>query len=80
MPVIAVAEGGVRETVIDQVNGLLVQHNPASMAAAIDRLRGDPALARQLGVNGRKIAEEKWNLASATGRIEENLLRHARRP
>jgi glycosyltransferase involved in cell wall biosynthesis len=41
VPVIAVAEGGVRETIVDQVNGLFVDHNPASMAAVIERLCTD---------------------------------------
>ena len=38
LPVVAVAEGGVRETIIDGVNGLLVQHQPQMMAHAIQRL------------------------------------------
>ena len=38
LPVIAVAEGGVRETVIDGINGLLVEPDPQSMAEAIEHL------------------------------------------
>ena len=41
LPVVAVAEGGVREAIIDGVNGLLVQHQPQAMAHAIQRLRHD---------------------------------------
>ena len=74
---IAVAEGGVRETIIDQVTGLLVEHDPAAMAAAVDRLRADPALARQLGVSGRQAVEAKWGLNSAIGRLEQKLMRYA---
>ena len=78
LPVVAVAEGGVRETVIDRVNGLLVAHDPAGMAAALTRLRCDPALARQLGTNARQAVEAKWGLSAATDRIEGELARYAR--
>lgn len=79
LPVIAVAEAGVRESIVDQVNGLLVEHDPHAMAAAIDRLRADPALARQLGISGRLAVETKWSLAAGTDRIEQQLARYARR-
>ena len=78
LPVVAVAEGGVRETVVDGVNGLLVAHDPAAMAAAVTRLLRDPALARQLGTNARQAVEAKWGLSAATDRIEQQLARHAR--
>ncbi|MBC7529480.1 MAG: glycosyltransferase family 4 protein [Chthonomonadaceae bacterium] len=72
-PVIAVAEGGVRETVIDGENGLLVENDPQEMAAAIIRLRDDPAFARRLGENARRIVESKWNLEAAADRLEQCL-------
>jgi glycosyltransferase involved in cell wall biosynthesis len=78
LPVIAVAEAGVRESIVDHVNGLLVEHDPHSIAAAIDRLRTDPELARQLGIRGRLAVETKWSLAAATDRIEQQLARYAR--
>ena len=53
LPVIAVAEGGVRETVVDQVNpGSLVENNPAAMAEALRASPSDPSLARKLGAEG----------------------------
>ena len=78
IPVLAVAEGGVRETVIDQVNGLLVDSHPAAMGAAIQRLRGDPAFARRLGDAGRAAVETKWGLEQAIDRLEQHLRRFAR--
>jgi glycosyltransferase involved in cell wall biosynthesis len=79
LPIIAVAEAGVRESIVDHVNGLLVEHDPHSIAAAIDRLRADPERARQLGINGRLAVQTKWSLAAGTDRIEEQLTRYARR-
>jgi glycosyltransferase involved in cell wall biosynthesis len=75
LPAIAVAEGGVRETVIDDETGLLVRHDPAAMAAAIARLLADPALARRLGAAARARAERHWSQAAATDRVERALLR-----
>jgi len=78
LPVIAVAEAGVRESIVDHVNGLLVEHDPHAIAAAIDRLQVDPELARQLGISGRLAVETKWSLAAATDRIEQQLAHYAR--
>jgi glycosyltransferase involved in cell wall biosynthesis len=77
LPVVAVAEGGVRETIIDGVNGLLVQHRPEMMAQAIERLMQDKELAAQLGKNGWKIAEEKWSVKAAVDRLERQLIQAA---
>ena len=74
LPVVAVAEGGVRETIIDGVNGLLVQHQPQMMAQAIQRLMHDNELAAELGKNGSKIIQEKWSVNSAVERLERQLI------
>lgn len=70
LPVVAVAEGGVRETVIDQVNGLLVEHDARAMAEAIQRLMDDEAYARQLGQNGCDLVAQKWAQKAAIDRLE----------
>ena len=74
LPVIAVAEGGVRETVRDGENGLLVDATPEAMARAIVTLRDDPDLARRLGENGREALNGRWSLAEATDRLEQHLV------
>lgn len=79
VPVIAVAEGGVRETVVDQVNGLLVENNPVAMAEAIARLSSDPSLARKLGAKARHAVKENWDLNAAIDRLEQKLVRYARK-
>jgi glycosyltransferase involved in cell wall biosynthesis len=73
LPVAAVAEGGVRETVVDGMNGLLVAHDPAAMAAALAHLLADPAYARQLGGQGRAWVETRWSLTAAIDRLETHL-------
>lgn len=73
LPVVAVAEGGVRETVIDGVNGLLVESNPRAMAQAIERLLNDFSFARALGNQGHRIVIERWTEEQAVDRLEQHL-------
>jgi glycosyltransferase involved in cell wall biosynthesis len=72
-PVIATAEGGTRETIQDGVNGLVVEHRPEHMAAAIERLIRDDELHHRLSVQAEKAAKEKWSLASSIDRLEQRL-------
>ncbi len=54
-PVIALDEGGMRETVIDGVSGYLVR-TPSEMAEKMLILAKDWRLAKSMGENGRKMA------------------------
>jgi len=74
LPVVAVAEGGVRESVIDGVNGLLVEHDTRAMAAAIQHLLDHPEYARELGDNGCKLVAERWTLKHSAERLEKRLV------
>ena len=71
LPVVAVHEGGVRETIIDGENGLLVESHPRDMASALRRLLDDRPLAERLGKQGRHLVEEKWSLSKSLDRLEE---------
>lgn len=79
LPVVAVAEGGVRETVQDGLNGLLVEQDPLEMAKAVERLLCDHGLHQQVSMRARQIVEERWSLASAIDRLEERLEAELRR-
>jgi glycosyltransferase involved in cell wall biosynthesis len=69
-PVVAVAEGGVRETVTDGVNGLLVDGVPEAMAAGIEQFMREPAYARRLGEAGASLVARRWSMAAAIDRLE----------
>ena len=63
LPVVASRVGGVPEQVVDGETGLLVDPgDPKPLAAALERLTGDPALRRRLGAAGRARAEERFDL------------------
>jgi glycosyltransferase involved in cell wall biosynthesis len=56
-PVITATDsGGTLEFVKDQVNGLVVDPSPESIAAAMARLASDRAMVRELGAAGRELA------------------------
>lgn len=76
-PVVAVAEGGVRETIRDGVNGLLTGAAPEQIAAAVGRLLTDPPLARELGRRGAEEVAREWSAERSADRLEEQLLRVA---
>lgn len=57
-PVVAASVGGVKDVVIDRVNGLLVSvREPESFAGAADSLLRDDALARKVATQARETAE-----------------------
>ena len=73
-PVVAVAEGGVRETIQDGVNGLLVpDHRPEPIGRALQRLLDDAELAAGLGARGQALVAERWTWGAAVGRLEKFL-------
>lgn len=76
-PVVAVAEGGVRETVRDDLNGLLASGEPQGIARAMERLLNDPALARLYGEQGAAYVRREWSVERSVERLEEYLLRFA---
>ncbi len=61
-PVITAADsGGVLEWVEDGVTGFVTDGSPAGIAAAIDRLADDRALAEKMGQAGReRVADLAW--------------------
>ena len=79
VPVVAVPEGGVRETIQDGVNGLLAERNPAAIAAALCRIHDDGALAARMRQQGREVVEQRWSTALAGERLERFLLEAAGR-
>ncbi len=62
-PMVATEVDGTPEVVIHERTGLLAPPaNPAALAAAIERLLGDPALASRLASQGRKFVNENFAL------------------
>lgn len=69
-PVIAGDSGGVRDAVIDNVNGLMVDpENPENIAETIIKLSSDAKLRQALGEQGKRRAVENFNAKKQTEKI-----------
>ena len=78
-PVVAAAVGGIQDTVVDQVTGLLVPpRRPDALAAALRGLLAAPTQALAFGVAGRDrvLARYGWDrVADATAAVYDDVLR-----
>lgn len=75
-PVVAIAEGGVRETVFNMENGLLVHdRDPQTLGRAVLTLLDNEQLTNRLGNAGRQMVEERWTWESAIDNLEAQLIR-----
>jgi glycosyltransferase involved in cell wall biosynthesis len=76
-PVVGISEGGVKETVVDNFTGRLVERDSRKFAQAIQALYADRALANQYGRNGRKHVLENWSWEKSAGQLEQHMYRIA---
>lgn len=74
LPVVGSRCGGIPESVIHEGNGLLVEpRDPAGVAAAVDRLLGEPELRERLVAFGRRRIEEELNWDTIAEKIARRL-------
>jgi glycosyltransferase involved in cell wall biosynthesis len=78
-PVVAIREGGYRETVVDGETGLLVDLTAEAMAAGITGLVSDPARVERLGRQARAHVLQGWTWAQSEQRLDDILQGLARR-
>jgi glycosyltransferase involved in cell wall biosynthesis len=73
-PVIVTNSGGLVESTSHNINGLIVDKNPDSLAReltdSIDRLLADREFAEFLGKNGREVAVERFDSRKMASRME----------
>jgi glycosyltransferase involved in cell wall biosynthesis len=75
VPVIAVAEGGVRETIEHGRNGLMVSTaEPKDLASAIVTILSNPTLAKEMRSHARDTVVPRWTLEAAISNLEVALL------
>jgi glycosyltransferase involved in cell wall biosynthesis len=72
VPVVATSSPGTRDIVTHGADGLLVEaHEPAALAAALERVLGDPALRERMSKEARRRAQAFAlpTIAEAYGRV-----------
>lgn len=72
-PVVAVREGGVRETVVHEQTGFLVDRDPEAFGKAVLALLGDKTLSLKLGNQARAHVENYWGWDQAIENLEFHL-------
>ena len=77
LPVVGIAEGGIRETIQDGVNGFLVDPDPESIARAAETLLHDLGLAKRLGQTAADYVRREWDIDESVTRLETILLQVA---
>lgn len=69
-PVIGTNVGGIPEIIVDGVSGFLTEpKNPEKIAEKVILLLKSPKLRKKMGRNGRKIAEEKFDIKKRVHKI-----------
>ncbi len=74
LPAVAVAEGGVRESIEDGLNGFLVDADPGALARSAASLLQNPVMAKQMGENAAAHVQRKWNVGLSIDRLEGSLM------
>jgi len=74
-PVVAVREAGFRESVVDGVNGYLVDRAPEAVSEAIDKIAGGGLVATPDTLRSSLLP--KFSLDAAVDRLEQHLVRMA---
>ena len=74
-PVVAVKEGGVRETVIHKKTGLLIDRDEELFGDAITKMLSKDYKRYDMGKNAVKTVENYWTLDHAGERLLEHLMR-----
>lgn len=74
VPIIALDEGGYRETVINNQTGFLVPRDLNKIAEKIKLLLSNPTIAKKVGANGRREILNKWRWEKRINNLESILL------
>lgn len=72
--VLAVSEGGYKETITDGKTGFLLNRDPREIAQKIDYLLNNHTLRDLIGINARKSILKNWTWEKSAKKIEKLLL------
>ena len=73
-PVVGICEGGVRETIVNDQTGYLVDREPQKLADAVQHFTKAPNLVAQMGAAARKHIERHWLWEHSIHCLEKHIL------
>jgi glycosyltransferase involved in cell wall biosynthesis len=71
VPVIAINEGGYKETVVDNKTGFLINRSPRELAEKISLLLKNNALRKKLGTDAEIYVKRKWTWETHIKKLEK---------
>lgn len=71
VPVIAVNEGGYKESVINKETGFLIKRDSKELGEKIQQLLNNPNLTKEMGKNGRESVLQNWTWNKSIKRFLE---------
>jgi glycosyltransferase involved in cell wall biosynthesis len=77
-PVVAVAEGGMQETILNGTTGYLVERSVEQFSEAVLTLLENQSMAEEMGAAGRQHVLQHWTWDNAAERLETFLADTAR--
>ena len=75
VPIVAVNEGGYKETVVDGETGCLVPRNPKILARKLDWMLSNGDILEEMGKNARQHIVDKWRWEDQTRILEKIMFR-----
>lgn len=72
-PIVAIREGGARETILNKKTGLLTDRDEKKFAKAIEYLLDNPDIAEKMGKLGREWIKENFTWEICGENLEKNL-------
>src|SRR3989344_707191 len=75
VPIVAVNEGGYKETVVDVETGCLVPRNPKILARKLDWMLSNGKILEEMGKNARQHIVDKWRWEDQTRILEKIMFR-----
>lgn len=70
VPVIAVNEGGYKESIVNEKTGYLIKRDKKILANTVEQILGDGILLNKLGAASRKHVVENWTWEKSVAKIE----------
>jgi len=76
VPIIAVNDGGYRETVLDRKTGFLIDRDPKDLAKKINHLLSNPAILNKMSIEARRRVESNWTWSKSAEELEIVFSKH----